>query len=184
MRSGGAPGAWILFAGLLSLVPLRIARGEEPATDARIESPETRRWTLELLRPKRSWLQRIHAGNWRTTLGFGLEWNRQASSSEGGSDVSADYLDFREQVSVGTSGFFFHPSLLEFSTDVVLGFTQNRTSSPGSSDSSDARLLGFSTSGVFLRDQPANLLVFGNRNENTFNRGFGACLEGKGYTVK
>lgn len=172
-RVGRTAGSRMLIAGLLCLSLVRTARGQETAPDTGAAAPAEPSWTLDLLRPKKTWLQRFHLGRWRSTLQFGFQWNQQHTTSTGATDVSSDYLDFRELMTIGNGGFLFHPGLLEFNTDLALGFTQNSTSAPGSDSSSDGRLLGYSVNGTFLRDKPLNLQVFGNRGENTFNRGFG-----------
>ena len=79
---------------------------------------------------------------------------------------------FEETLSIRTSGYVYHPNLLEWFADVRGGLVQQSITVNNQTTAGPGQVKGYNISGTFLREKPLSLMLFSSDASSVINRDF------------
>ena len=111
-------------------------------------------------------------------LEFSVESRDETRSSTSG-DRSIKELRFREQISLGLAGFYYHPKLIEFDLKGLLGLEQRdvKTNGDVGDRAIDGQNLGYDFAMRFFKDLAYTSEVYASRTETLTRQSFFATNE-------
>ncbi|MCG3180779.1 MAG: hypothetical protein BIFFINMI_03142 [Phycisphaerae bacterium] len=95
----------------------------------------------------------------------------------GGSDSNQKDTYLEEGVDLQSTGYIYHPNLMEWFAAFRLGLTQQQIDLNETQEKFRGTLLGFDLSGLLLQKKRVSARVFASRTQNQVDRNFAARLE-------
>ena len=95
----------------------------------------------------------------------------------GGVTTTEDDSFFEEGIEFLTSGYFYHPNLIDWDAAFRFSLDQERTAINGADFGTDGRILGYNLSATILREKPVSLRVFAADDSRILDRDFARRVE-------
>ncbi len=84
---------------------------------------------------------------------------------------------FREEVALRSTGYFYHPNLIDWNAGLRLGLTQQSIEINDDSFDSDGTITGYNLSALFLKEKPVSVRAYTSRNQEFIDRSFARQIE-------
>lgn len=84
---------------------------------------------------------------------------------------------FREEVGLRSTGYFYHPNLVDWNAGLRLGLTQQSIDINDESFDSDGTITGYNLSALFLKEKPVSVRAYTSRNQEFIDRSFARQIE-------
>jgi len=84
---------------------------------------------------------------------------------------------FEETLSVNSTGYVYHPNLLEWFGDVRVGLVQQSITVNNQTNAGLGQIKGYNISGLFLREKPVSLMLFSSDMRSFINRDFASSTD-------
>lgn len=84
---------------------------------------------------------------------------------------------FREELGLRTSGYFYHPNLVDWNAGLRLGLTQQRIDINDDSFDSDGEVTGYNLSALFLKEKPVSMRAYARKSDDFIDRSFARQIE-------
>jgi hypothetical protein len=98
------------------------------------------------------------------------------SSTSSGQESTSDEDLFRETLTLHSTGYIYHPNLVDLNLSGTFGLQQDSTDLNGVSDNEDTTIYEWDTSATILRRELAPLTLYSRRTAQLVNREFGPSL--------
>lgn len=86
-------------------------------------------------------------------------------------------LFFREELGLRSTGYFYHPNLIDWNAGIRLGLTQQRIDINDESFDSDGDITGYNLSALFLKEKPVSMRAYTRKSEDFIDRSFARQIE-------
>lgn len=86
-------------------------------------------------------------------------------------------LFFREEVALRSTGYFYHPNLVDWNAGLRLGLTQQSIDINEDSFDSNGTITGYNLSALFLKEKPVSVRAYTSRNQEFIDRSFARQIE-------
>jgi hypothetical protein len=86
-------------------------------------------------------------------------------------------LFFREELGLRSTGYFYHPNLIDWNAGLRLGLTQQRIDINDESFDSDGDITGYNLSALFLKEKPVSMRAYTRKSEDFIDRSFARQIE-------
>ncbi len=84
---------------------------------------------------------------------------------------------FREELGLRSSGYFYHPNLVDWSAGLRLGLTQQRIDINNESYDSDGDIFGYNLNALFLKEKPVSVRAYARKTDDFIDRSFARQIE-------
>ena len=88
-------------------------------------------------------------------------------------------LFFREELGLRSSGYFYHPNLVDWTAGIRLGLTQQRIDINDESYDSDGDIFGYNLNALFLKEKPVSVRAYARKSDDFIDRSFARQIEMK-----
>jgi len=122
-------------------------------------------------------IQGFQITDWGGELFLESQLRYEQEQRDNGQDTTETDVFFEEGVELFGRGYVYHPNLLEWSTVLRIGATQQQTSIDGNDLTSDGLLLGYNIQGLILQSKTISGRVFGSMIDQYVARSFAQPLD-------
>ena len=112
----------------------------------------------------------------KAELEFLARWNQNEVKQESGSSRKSTDLSLEETLNLSTSGFVYHPNILEFTLSGGFGLRQQTTDVDGTSTDANGTLTEYGATMRVLRKEMFPIFAHASRTEGFVTRQFGPSL--------
>lgn len=96
---------------------------------------------------------------------------------ENGQVTDEKDLFFREEVGLRSTGYFYHPNLIDWNAGLRLGLTQQRIDINDDSFDSNGTITGYNLSALLLKEKPVSVRAYTARSQEFIDRSFARQIE-------
>lgn len=127
-------------------------------------------------RGKKYPVQALGILDWNGEVFIRSNYRQQKTTGAGRTSTNSDLM-FREGFRLNSSGYVYHPNLLDWRTGFTIGSRQERSEIDGARARSSGLLLGYTVSANLLNEKPVSFRFFGGQRQDFRDQGFGESSE-------
>jgi hypothetical protein len=99
--------------------------------------------------------------------------------SQKGLKTTEEQWIFEEGVELNAKGYAYHPNLFDWIATVRMGLSQETLMLNDVNHETDGTLMGYTFSGLFLKEKPVSVQIFANQNQNLRDQNFAESTRGE-----